>query len=108
VDVLNITVWALSGVAICCWLIMKRARAEIGRVNANARLEITYWKTEAARAKITAAQLKLEIDAWKAGHAQGRKDVINALPLLAVRHDPAIGDPAACGCQPTAQISNSV
>jgi hypothetical protein len=106
-DVLNIIVWALSGVAFCCWMIMKRARAEIGRIRADARLEITYWKSEAARAKITAAQLKLEINAWKAGHAQGREDVINALPLLVVRHDPATADPATCDCEPAVQIGTS-
>ena len=104
-NVLNITIWALSGVAVSCWLIMRRAGAEIRKVRASADHEISYWKTEAARARISTAQLKLEIDAWKAGHAQGRNDVINSLPLLAVRYDLAADDPT-CGCQSAEQISH--
>jgi hypothetical protein len=105
-DVLQVAGFALSGVAASCWLIVHRANAEIKRIRAQTQQEISHWKAEAVRSRIKAAQLKLEIDAWKAGHAQGRNDVINALPLLAVRHEPAIHDPATCACQPAGQLGN--
>ncbi len=105
-EFLEIICWASSGVAVSCWLIIKRANAEIDRIRVQAQQEVSYARAEAARARIRAAQFKLEIDAWKAGHAQGRHDVISALPLLAARHEPANHDPATCGCQPAAQMGN--
>ncbi|HXP18200.1 MAG TPA: hypothetical protein VN840_01015 [Streptosporangiaceae bacterium] len=105
-DVLQVAGFALSGVAASSCLIVRRASAEIKRIRAQAEQEISHWKAEAVRSRISAAQLKSEFDAWRAGHAQGRSDVINALPLLAVRHEPVIHDPALCGCQPAAHSSN--
>jgi hypothetical protein len=98
---------ATSGVALSCWLMAKRASAKIGRIRADADHEISHWKTEAARARIKAYELKLEMDAWKAGHAQGRRDVISALPLLAVKHDPVNHDLATCDCQSATQIEHN-
>lgn len=103
---LEIVGWALLSVAGCCWLIMKRATAEIKRIKLLAAREISFANDEAVRARIRAAQLKLEMDAWKAGHAQGRSDVINSLPLMAVRHEPTVNEPTSCGCSPVAPISN--
>jgi hypothetical protein len=103
---LDIVGWALLSVAVCCWLIVKRANAEVKRIKLLAAREISFANDEAVRARIRAAQLKLEIDAWKAGHAQGRSDVINSLPLMASRHEPTANEPTSCGCSPAAQISN--
>lgn len=104
---LDIVGWALLSVAICCWLIVKRANAEIKRIKLLAAREISRANDETARARIRAAQLKLEMDAWKAGHAQGRSDVISSLPLMTTRHEPTANEQTACGCSPAAQISNS-
>lgn len=105
-DALHVAGWALSGGAASCWLIVKRANAQIRRSRAAAQQEISHWKTEAVRARIKAAQLRLEIDAWKAGHAQGRDDVINALPLLAASQQRVSHDPATCDCQPATQTGD--
>jgi hypothetical protein len=105
---LEIVGWVLLSVAVCCWLIVKRANAEINRIKVLATREISRANDETARARIKAAQLKLEIDAWKAGHAQGRSDVINSLPLMACRHESTANEPTSCGCSSAAQISNGV
>src|SRR6266487_679389 len=98
--VLNIIGWALFSAAAASWMILRRAHAEFTRAIADANGEIAHWKAEAARARARAAQLKLEIDAWKAGHAQGRSDVISAIPMLtATTHGPASHDPATSSRQ---------
>lgn len=101
-EVLNIIGWALLTAAATAWLIMKRALAQISQVRAEAQNRVMHWQAEATRAHIRADKLKIEIEAWKAGHAQGRQDAIDVLPMLGA----ATHDAATCGYKTAAQLEN--
>ena len=59
-----------------------RLRAEMVRIEREARREIQHWRDEAARARSHAAQLARDSATWAAGCKQGREDVITVVPLL--------------------------
>ncbi len=83
-----------------------KLRDEIGRIDQVARREIQHWKEEAARARTHAAQLARDKEAWRAGHEQGRDDVITVVPLLiaAQEHHAAGG---ACGQHGAQEITEN-
>jgi hypothetical protein len=98
--VLNIIGWALFSAAAASWMILRKARAELTLAIAEANEEVAHWRAEAMRARTRASQLKCEIDAWKAGHAQGQSDLINAIPMLtATALESVTDDPAASSRQ---------
>jgi hypothetical protein len=59
-----------------------RLRAEMARVEREARREVQHWRDEAARARTHAAQIARDAANWAAGCKQGRDDVITVVPLL--------------------------
>lgn len=59
-----------------------RLRAEMARMEREARREIQHWRDEAARARTLAAQVARDAANWAAGCKQGRDDVITVVPLL--------------------------
>lgn len=63
-----------------------RARAQMRRQLASARAdmrrEVIHWQEAATRANAEAARIAREADAYKAGHKNGREDVISIMPLL--------------------------
>ena len=67
------------------------ARRELARAWADMRREVNHWQEAAARAHAEAARVTREADAYKAGHRNGREDVISIIPplLVATQHRPA-------------------
>jgi hypothetical protein len=59
-----------------------QARRELARAWADMRREVNYWQEAAARANAEVARVTREADAYKAGHRNGREDVISIMPLL--------------------------
>jgi hypothetical protein len=66
------------------------ARRELSRAWTDMRREVNHWQEAAARANADAARIAREADAYKAGHKNGREDVISIMPLLvAAQQHPA-------------------
>jgi hypothetical protein len=101
-EVLDTVGWVLLTAAVTAWLILRRALAQIHQIRADEQDRVMHAKAEATRARIKADHLKIEIEAWKDGHAQGRQDAINVLPTLGT----ATRDVAPCGCQAATQLKN--
>jgi len=68
-----------------------RLRAEMARIEREARREIQHWKDEAARARTHAAQIARDAANWAAGCKQGRDDVITMVPLLLAAQEKGTG-----------------
>jgi hypothetical protein len=89
VNVLTVTALIIMA-AVAAWgLAMVRAaahhsrlRAEVTRIEREARREIQHWKDETARARSHAAQIARDAANWAAGCKQGREDVATVVPLL--------------------------
>ena len=58
------------------------ARRELARAWADMRREVNHWQEAAARANTEVARVTREMAAYKAGHRNGREDVISIMPLL--------------------------
>ena len=72
-----------------------RLRAEMVRIEREARREIRHWQDETARARTHAAQIARDAANWAAGCKQGREDVATVVPLLLAAQEKTGGD--ACG-----------
>ena len=59
---------------------------------------MTPWQSNAIR-------LSKEIEAWKAGHQEGRADAISIMPMLMAAKQQ---DNVACTCAASGQMTNSV
>jgi hypothetical protein len=68
-----------------------RLRAEMARVEREARREIQHWKDEAARARTHAAQIARDAANWAAGCKQGREDVATVVPLIIAAQEKGTG-----------------
>jgi len=77
----------------------RSARAIINRIAAQAQVESRQLKAEVARWRAHSARLSKEIEAWKAGHLEGRADVASIVPLLIAAQQEKV----ACTCS-TSQI----
>ena len=65
-------------------------RRQLARSRADMRREVIHWQEAAARANAEVARVTREADAYKAGHKNGREDVISIMPLLvAAQQSPA-------------------
>jgi len=73
-----------------------RLRAEMARIEREARREIRHWQDEAARARTHAAQIARDAANWAAGCKQGREDVATVVPLLLAAQEKGTGGDA-CG-----------
>ncbi len=82
-DALTTIGWLLTAVAVTFWIVRWRAAAEIRRIRNQERARTAEWQARAERFRLTAIRLKLEIDAYRAGHAQGRDDGIRAMRAVA-------------------------
>jgi hypothetical protein len=78
-----------------------RLRAEMVRIEREARKEIQHWRDEAARARSHAAQIARDAANWAAGCKQGRDDVITVVPLLIAAQEKGTG--GGPGSQPGAE-----
>ena len=63
--------WVLLAVAATFWIVWRRAATEIDRVRERERAGAAWWQAEAERERIRADRLKVQIDAYKTGHAEG-------------------------------------
>jgi hypothetical protein len=77
-----------------------RLRAEMARIEREARREVQHWRDEAARARTHAAQIARDAASWAAGARQGRDDVITVVPLLLAAQEK--GTSGGSGSQPDA------
>ena len=75
------------------------ARRELARAWADMRREVNHWQEAAARANAEAARVTREADAYKAGHRNGREDVISIMPLLVAAQQRPAGEARASGDQ---------
>ena len=73
------------------------ARRELARAWADMRREVNHWQEAAARANAEAARVAREADAYKAGHRNGREDVISIIPPLLVAAQQRPADEARAG-----------
>lgn len=82
-DALTITIGLLlTAVAATFWIVWRRAAAEIDRVRNEERARTAEWIARAERARLVAIRMKLQIDAYRAGHAQGRDDGLKIMRAL--------------------------
>jgi predicted YcjX-like family ATPase len=67
------------------------ARRELARAWEDMRREVNHWQEAAIRANAETARVTREADAYKAGHRNGREDVISIIPplLVAAQQRPA-------------------
>jgi hypothetical protein len=68
-----------------------RLRAEMVRIEREARREIRHWQDEAARARTHEAQVARDAANWAAGCKQGREDVATVVPLLLAAQEKGTG-----------------
>lgn len=95
----NTVGWMVLTMAVTFWIVWRRAIAEIRRIRAEEQRQTAHWRAEAERARLKAIRLRLEIEAYKAGHAQGRDDGITVLRLMtAAGREPA--DSGSTGADP--------
>jgi hypothetical protein len=66
----------------------------INHIAAQAQVESRQLRAEVARWRAHAARLAKEIEAWKAGHLEGRADVVSIVPLLIAAQQEKV----ACTC----------
>jgi predicted YcjX-like family ATPase len=89
------------GAAISWRVTRSRARAaarrELARAWADMRREVNHWQEAAARANAEAARVAREADAYKAGHKNGREDVISIMPLLVATQQRPADEARAAG-----------
>jgi uncharacterized membrane protein YqiK len=94
--------WSMVA-AVTAWrLAWHRARGAIDHISAQAAIESRQWKAEAMRWRAKAATLSQQNDAWRAGHQEGRADVISIVPLLVAARQ----DSGACTCGTAAQVNS--
>jgi hypothetical protein len=89
---------------VISWRVARfRARAEMRRQLARARAdmcrEVVHWQEAAARANAETARVAREADAYKAGHKNGREDVISIMPLLVAAQQRPADEARASGDQ---------
>jgi predicted YcjX-like family ATPase len=75
----------------------REARRELARAWADMRREVNHWQEAAARANAEVARVAREADAYKAGHKNGREDVISIIPPLLVAAQQRPADEARAG-----------
>jgi len=92
--VVHIVGWSVVAAAVSWRLAWRRARAMINRIAGQAQVESRQLKAEVARWRAHAARLSKEIEAWKAGHLEGRADVVSIVPLLIAAQQEKV----ACTC----------
>jgi len=92
--VMHIVGWSVVSAVVSWRLAWRRARAMINQVRAQGHVESERWRAEAARWRANSARLAKEIEAWKAGHLEGRADVVSIVPLLIAAHQECV----ACAC----------
>jgi hypothetical protein len=102
--VVHIIGWSVITAVVSWRIAWHRARETFDRVVAQARSETRQQLAEAERWRNETDRLSKEIEAWKAGHTEGRADVFSMMPmLLAKQHDGV-----SCGCTTTDQIRSSM
>jgi hypothetical protein len=74
----------------------------INHVAAQAHVESRQLRAEVATWRAHAGRLSKEIEAWKAGHLEGRADVVSIVPLLIAAQQEKV----ACTCA-ASQIPSS-
>ncbi len=92
--VVQIIGWSVIAAAVSWQLAWRRARAMINHIATQAQVESQQLRAEVARWRAHAARLSKEIEAWKAGHLEGRADVVSIVPLLIA----AQREKVACTC----------
>ncbi len=92
--VVQIVGWSVIATAVSWRLAWRRARAMINHIATQAQVESQQLRAEVARWRTHAARLSKEIEAWKAGHLEGRADVVSIVPLLIA----AQREKVACTC----------
>jgi hypothetical protein len=96
--------WSVVAAVVAWRIAWHRARRIFDRAIAQARAESRHFRAEADRWKANSIRLSKEIEAWKAGHQEGRADVVGIVPMLMAARQ----DNAACNCMAGDQISSGM
>jgi len=75
----------------------------INHIAAQAQVESQQLNAEVARWRAHVTRLSKEIEAWKAGHLEGRADVVSIVPLLIAAQQEKL----ACTCAASQIFSGS-
>jgi lysozyme family protein len=102
--VVHIIGWSVVAAVVSWRLAWHRARTMFEHVVTQAHAESRQLRAEVARWKTNAIRLSKEIDAWKAGHLEGRADVVSIVPMLIAARQ----ESAACTCAAADQISTGM
>jgi hypothetical protein len=82
-DVLTGLIGLLMGASVGCLVTWRWAAAERSRLRAGLGERVTFWQSEAERARASAAQAAERTAAWVAGCEQGREDLLSLARALA-------------------------
>jgi len=99
--VLQIIGWSMAGAVVGWRLAWHRARARFDLSVTQAHAESRQLRAEADQWKANSIRLSKEIAAWKAGHQEGRADVVSIVPMLIAARQ----NTAACSCVADNQVS---
>jgi hypothetical protein len=102
--VVHIIGWSMVAAVVSWRLAWHRARAIFDRALAQAHAESRHMQAEADRWRTNSIRLSKEIAAWKAGHQEGRADVVGIVPMLIAARQ----NSAACSCTAEQQISSGM
>jgi hypothetical protein len=100
--VVHIIGWSMVAGVVGWRLAWHRARTTFDRGVTQARAEARQLRAEADRWKTSSIRLSKEIAAWKAGHQEGRADVVSIVPMLIAARQ----NSAACSCMADDQVSS--
>jgi hypothetical protein len=102
--VVHIIGWSVVAAVVAWRLAWHRARTMFHRAVIQAQAESRHLRAEADRWKANSIRLSKEIAAWKAGHQEGRADVVSIVPMLIAARQ----DGAACTCMADDRISSGI
>ncbi len=102
--VVHIIGWSVVAAVLSWRVAWHRARALFDHAVAQAHAESRQLRSEVARWKANAIRLSKENQAWRAGHQEGRADVVSIVPMLIAARQ----EKAACTCTTVDQITSSM
>jgi hypothetical protein len=103
--VVHVIGWSAVAAVLGWRLASHRARTIFDRAVARAQAESRQLQAEVDRWKSNSIRLSKEIAAWKAGHEEGRADVVSIGTMLMAAHQ----EPAACStCAAADRVSSGM
>jgi hypothetical protein len=102
--VVEIIGWSMVAAVVGWRLAWHRARTAIDRAVTQAHTDSWQLRAEVDRWKTNSIRLSKEIAAWKAGHQEGRADVVSIVPMLIAARQST----TACNCVAQDEISSGM